>query len=132
MGHIKAYYEGLTALSRTDWQYIAARFERICFLKGDILTAQGDTEQFLYFVEHGILRYYIPDQEHEVTFHFCFSKEFACAYDSLLTQTPSGYQLGALADTVAWRITYRHLQEVYTNTRAGNAVGRIAAEKLFF
>jgi cAMP-binding proteins - catabolite gene activator and regulatory subunit of cAMP-dependent protein kinases len=131
MGHIKAYYERITELSQRDWRYIAARFERISFNKGYVLTKQGRFEQFLYFIEQGIVRYYIPDDERELTFNFCFPKEFASAYDSLLTQAPSEYQLETLMDTVAWRISRKDLQDIYANTEAGNAIGRCVAERIY-
>lgn len=66
-----------------------------------------------------------------MTFNFCFDKEFTCAYDSFLTQTPSNYELQALTDTVVWQISYEDLQTVYAKTKVGNYLGRFAAEKLF-
>ncbi|MBK1441923.1 Crp/Fnr family transcriptional regulator [Parapedobacter sp. ISTM3] len=131
MGHIKAYYEQITAISQADWQYISAQFERVRFLKGEVLTEKGDIERFLYFIECGVLRYYIPDDDGELTFGFCFSKEFASAYDSLLMQSPSTYRLQALADTIAWRISHDGLQKVYAKTQIGNVIGRYTAERLF-
>lgn len=82
-------------------------------------------------METGIVRFYIPDDENELTFNFCFDKEFTCAYDSFLTQTPSNYELQALTDTVVWQISYEDLQTVYAKTKVGNYLGRFAAEKLF-
>jgi cAMP-binding proteins - catabolite gene activator and regulatory subunit of cAMP-dependent protein kinases len=131
MGHIRAYYERVTELSESDWQYIAALFEYVKFSKGETITEQGNIEHFLYFIEQGIIRYYICDETVETTFDFCFEKAFASAYNSLITQTPSEYRLGALSNTVAWRISYENLQKMYDNTRIGNAVGRFLSEKLY-
>jgi CRP-like cAMP-binding protein len=83
------------------------------------------------FIESGIVRFYIPGEETDLTFNFCFDKEFTCAYDSFLTQTPSEYELQALTETTVWQISYKGLQKVYTETQVGNYLGRFAAEKLF-
>lgn len=131
MGHIKAYYEQIIKLRQSEWEFIAARFERKVFAKNQIITRQGETEHYLSFIETGIVRFYIPGDEHELTFNFSFDKEFTSAYDSFLTQTPSEYALQALTETVTWQISYVDLQKVYAQTEAGNYLGRFASEKLF-
>lgn len=131
MGHIRAYYERIIKLQETEWEFIASYFNRKVFTKNQIITRQGETENYLSFVETGIIRFYIPGDENELTFNFCFAKEFTCAYNSFLTQTPSDYELQALTDAVVWQISYRDLQKVYAQTKAGNYLGRFISERLF-
>lgn len=131
MGHIREYYERILKLQETEWEIIASHFDRRVFAKNEIITRQGETENFLSFLETGIVRLYIPQDENELTFDFCFDKEFTCAYNSFLTQTPSDYELQALTEIVAWQISYEGLQKVYEQTKAGNYLGRFVSEKLF-
>lgn len=131
MGHIREYYERIVKLQESEWNFIASHFERKVFSKGETVTQQGETEKFLYFIETGVIRFYIPGDENELTFNFSFSRQFSCAYDSFLTQTPSEYALQALAETIVWRISFEDLQKVYAHTKTGNYLGRFAAEKLF-
>ncbi len=131
MGYIKEYIEKITNLSEHDWQVISSYFMRREFAKGTTLIKLGETEKYLSFIEKGIIRYYIPDEECELTFGFNFDKEFTCAYDSFLTQSPTEYEQEALTNTVIWSISYNDLQKVYTQTETGNSWGRFAAEKLF-
>jgi CRP-like cAMP-binding protein len=131
MGHLRAYYERLLQLQDAEWNYIASHFEKREFRKGAIITKKGETENYLSFIESGIIRFYIPGEETELTFNFCFDKEFTCAYDSFLTRTPSEYELQALKETIAWQISYEGLQQVYAQTKAGNYLGRFASEKLY-
>lgn len=131
MGHIREYYERILKLQEPEWEFIASHFERRVFAKNQIITRQGETENYLSFVETGIVRFYIPDDENELTFNFCFDKEFTCAYNSFLTQTPSEYELQTLLETVVWQISYDDLQKVYAQTKAGNYLGRFVSEKLF-
>lgn len=130
-GAIKKYYEQIIKLEETEWEFIASHFARKAFVKNQVITKQGETENYLSFIETGIVRFYIPHEENELTFNFCFDKEFSCAYDSFLTQTPSEYELQALTSTIIWQISYNNLQKIYTQTKAGNYIGRFASEKLF-
>mgnify|MGYP001422114694 CR=1 FL=1 len=131
MGHIREYYERLIKLQENEWEFISAHFSRKVFARNQLITRKGETEKYLSFVETGIVRFFIPDDENELTFNFTFDKEFTCAYDSFLTQTPSEYELQALTETVVWQISYDDLQKVYAQTRVGNYLGRFASEKLF-
>lgn len=131
MGYLREYYNNIIRLPENEWQFIAAHFERRTFRKGETIIPAGVTEDYLSFIESGIVRFYIPGEENELTFHFSFHKEFTCAYDSFLTRTPSAYALQALSDITLWSIPYAGLQEVYGKTQAGNYLGRFAAEQLF-
>ena len=131
MGYLREYYERIIKLQESEWEFIAAHFNRKVFDKKKIITKQGETENYLSFIESGIVRFYIPGDENELTFNFSFNKEFTCAYDSFLTQTPSEYELQALTETIVWQISYSDLQKVYAQTQAGNYLGRFASEKLF-
>ena len=102
------------------------------FLKKSIITCIGQTENYISFIEKGIVRLLIPSETNEeLTFGFSFENEFISAYDSFLTQTPSIYQLEALSDTSLLSITFSDLQEVYKHTKIGNLIGRLVAERLF-
>jgi CRP-like cAMP-binding protein len=131
MGHLREYYERIIKLQESEWEFIAAHFDRRIFNKNEIITKQGRTENYLSFIESGIVRFYIPDDENELTFNFSFNREFTCAYDSFLTQTPSEYELQALTESIVWRISYSDLQKVYAQTQVGNYLGRFASERLF-
>src|SRR5690606_7163545 len=101
----------IVKLKESEWEFIASHFDRNVFTKNEIITRQGETENYLSFIETGIVRFYIPDDENELTFNFSFNKEFTCAYDSFLTQTPSEYELQALTETIVWQISYDDLQK---------------------
>lgn len=131
MGHLREYYEAIVKLKESEWEFIAAHFDRKALYKNEIITKQGATENYLSFIESGIVRFYIPNDDDELTFNFSFNKEFTCAYDSFLTQTPSEYELQALTETIVWQISYNNLQKVYAHTKVGNYLGRLASEKLF-
>ncbi|MCT3922227.1 Crp/Fnr family transcriptional regulator [Elizabethkingia anophelis] len=133
MGFLKEYYEQIVELQESEWDFIASHFERKVVTKNEIITQQGETENYLSFIESGIVRFYILEEEekNELTFNFSFDKELTCAYDSFLTRTPSQYEVQALTKTIIWQISYHNLQRVYHETKVGNYIGRLASEKLF-
>lgn len=131
MGYLKEYYERILKLQENEWHFIASHFTRKVFSKNQIITPQGDIENYLSFVETGIIRSYFQDDEKEITFNICFAKEFTCAHESFLTQAPSAHELQALMKTIVWQISYADLQKVYSETISGNILGRIVSEKLF-
>lgn len=92
----------------------------------------GETENYLSFIEKGIVRLCTPAElDDDLTFGFAHAGNFVSAYDSFLTQMPSVYHIETLTDTILWRLTSNDLQEIYKETAIGNSIGRHAAEALF-
>ncbi|MFZ1080645.1 MAG: Crp/Fnr family transcriptional regulator [Candidatus Kryptoniota bacterium] len=131
MEQIKKFLQQAVNLCDRDWEIFSSKLVRINFPKKALLLKAGQTESYLSFIEKGIVRYFIPKVENDLTFGFSFENEFISAYDSFLTRTPSSYQIEALTDTSLWRLTYDDLQDIYRKTDLGNTVGRIMAERLF-
>lgn len=131
MNFIREYLEQMAPCSDADWQVFSSKLERQQFKRKTILLPIGHTEPYLSFIEKGIIRFYIPGLENDLTFSFSFQNAFVSAYDSFLTQTGCTYQVQAITDVVVWRITYAHLQHIYQQTAVGNTIGRYAAEDLF-
>ena len=119
-------------MSDHDWQVFSSKLQKCQFKKKTLVLKAGQTENYLSFMETGMVRYFIPKEEdHELTFAFSFSGGFVSAYDSFVTQSPCIYQVETLADTVLWSIAYKDLQDIYATTLVGNTMGRYAAENLF-
>ncbi|KUF44904.1 CarD family transcriptional regulator [Myroides marinus] len=131
MGHIKDFYERIFNISDKEWAYISSFFERKVYHKGEIITAYGEVEEHLFFIESGMLRFFIPNEDPELTFNFSFEKQFTCAYDSFLSRNPSLYSLEALGEMVVWQISHENLQKVYAHTAAGHYLGRFVAEQMY-
>lgn len=133
MEQIRQYFERAIQqkINDKDWYIFSSKLSRQVFPKNHILLKTGQTEDYLSFVEAGILRYYIPKIENDLTFAFVFDDNFACAYDSFLTREPLTYQVETLAQTTLWQLKYADLQAIYNETEIGNKIGRIASEHLF-
>ena len=131
---IREYIEAIAHVSDTDWENFSARLLKREIKKKTVFLKIGEMENYISFVQKGVIRFYIPKEfkEQEVTFGFCFKNQFVSAYDSFLTQKPSLYELETLADTTLYSISHQDLQEVYKTTEIGNLIGRLTAERLFY
>jgi CRP-like cAMP-binding protein len=130
---IKAYLDQIASISNLDWDFFTSKLQRRVIKKKGIFLKLNEIENHISFIESGVVRLYIPNEnpEKETTFGFSFKNQFISAYDSFLTQKPSAYQLQALTETTILSITYSDLQEVYKTTQIGNLIGRLTAERLF-
>lgn len=131
MNEIRKYFEGITPMNESDWQYFSSKLNQVKLKKRSIVLNAGEVEKYLSFITKGIVRLYVPREEDDLTFGFLFENEFVTAYDSFLTQNPSEYQIETLAETILWRISHQDLKLVYELTDIGNTIGRRMAEKIF-
>ncbi|SOS73989.1 CarD family transcriptional regulator [Tenacibaculum piscium] len=131
--NIRTYLEKSLLINDTDWNFFTARLQFRKVKKRTKLLEIGEIEEYISFIDKGIIRFFIPkeDKDKEITFGFCFSNEFVSAYDSFLTQSPTLYELETLTDVEMWSMSYADLQEVYQKTSIGNTLGRISSERLF-
>ncbi|AWV98744.1 Crp/Fnr family transcriptional regulator [Arcticibacterium luteifluviistationis] len=131
MEDIRKIFEENTKLSDEDWAYFSSKLKHIEVPKKTAILKAGKVENHLSFVQNGIIRYYIPNLESDLTFAFVFENSFSCAYDSFLCQSPSNYTVETISESTLWQVTYQDLEDIYTNTAVGNTIGRKASEALF-
>ena len=133
MKRIRYFLEQIAKVSDEDWHIFSSFLKLQTIPKKKVFHKIGEVENYISFIEEGMVRLFIPteDPDKEITFGFCFKYEFVSAYDSFLTRLPSTYQLQTLTETRMWSINYTDLQEVYRKTKMGNLIGRITSERLF-
>lgn len=131
MKQIREYFEQIIPLSDNEWEVFSSKLTRQEYPKKTILLKVGQTENYISFVEKGIIRFYIPKEETELTFAIIFENELLSAYDSFLTQKPSVYCAETISQTVLWSFTYETLQQLYKENPVSNIIGRIASEEIY-
>ena len=121
----------MVPISEKDWEFFSSKLIKREFAKKSIILKVGHKENYLSFIEKGIVRKFIPQEIDDLTFEFAFVNNFVSAYDFFLTQEPSTYQLETLTDTILWSVSYNDLEIIYDKTEIGNTIGRLASEDLF-
>ena len=81
MEQIRQYFEKTVNLTEKDWQIFSSKLVRQEFSKNHLLLKATQTENYLSFIESGIVRYYIPKDENDLTFAFAFDNSFVSGYD---------------------------------------------------
>ncbi|MDT0606530.1 Crp/Fnr family transcriptional regulator [Croceitalea rosinachiae] len=131
MEEIKKFIATICPMNDSDWDLFSSKLYKEKFKKKSTLIEIGGIEGHMSFLSKGIVRYYIPQEESDLTFGFLFENQFVTAYDSFITQTPSQYEIETLTSSTLWRISFKDLQEVYEKTKSGNIIGRRMAENMF-
>ena len=99
-------------LSKFTRDRFVRMLERIEVKKNEYLIHEGDVEQYLYFIEKGMLNLVTRDQNGEnVSIWFFFEGEFCNAYKSFLMKTPSRAGVQAMTQCALWRISRENFFE---------------------
>jgi CRP-like cAMP-binding protein len=131
MIEIKKYFEKLVFMSERDWQIFSSKLIRREFKKKTVILKIGEKENYLSFIQRGIVRKCIPQEFDDLTFEFGFAGNFVSAYEYFLMKQPASYQLETITDTSMWSLTFDDLQIIYDSTDIGNTLGRLASEDLY-
>ncbi len=74
--------------------------------KKTIMTEEGKTERYIYFVLDGIQKsYYLNNGKQHIMF-FAYSPSFSGIMESFFTQTPSKYYLETITDSTFLRLSF--------------------------
>jgi len=107
-----------------------SHWKNIEFDRKEIITREGQTENFLYFVMEGIQRSYYEKEGKEFVIAFTYPPSFSGIPESFLTQTPSKYYLECLTPSKFLRITYEDHQKMMTQYREIETLFRKATERI--
>lgn len=99
-------------MSRAGISALAAILVPMKFNKNDIILNEGDTCNYLYFVDEGMVRQFYYKNGRELTEHFSYEGKIVFCIESFLTQTPSRILIEALEETRLYAISYEDLQDL--------------------
>jgi len=124
-------FDKIAAVSDEDWDVMARRLQKIRFKKKDIILGYGEVENYISFVNRGIVRYTYPRDGQNISFNFHFPNSAFSAYDSFLLRIPTAYQIQAVTDVEILRISFDDIHEVYQESGVGNTIARKIVEGLY-
>jgi len=96
--------------------------------KKTIITFQGQTERYIYFVEEGVQKSYYLHQGKPHVIAFTYPPSFSGIPESFITQTPSHYFLETISDSKFLRISYEQHQQLMQQYRPIETLVRKATE----
>jgi CRP/FNR family transcriptional regulator, anaerobic regulatory protein len=96
-------------------------FSNINIKKDSLILQLGQTATHFYFIDSGLIRAYINDEEGEQTTWLVAEGEFIASAESFFEQQPAFENIQALEDCVLWRIAYddlRYLQRQFDDIKS--------------
>lgn len=127
LAHLQTTVRQILPLAEPEWDDFAAIWQPFEAKRKVILTAEGDTEKYVYFVLEGVQRAYaVGDDGRESTLVFTYPYSFSGVADSFLLQQPSRYFFETLTPSVFLRSTFRQLDEVMLRHHAVERMLRLA------
>lgn len=102
------------------------------FKRQEILSRPNDIPNQIFFINKGIIRVLITDNEgDEHTIHFALENQFIADYSNFIQQQPSIYSLQALDETEVIVLPRSAIEWGYKNLKEGQKMGRLIAEYYF-
>ncbi len=135
----KQLFDRFVPLSPEEWAFFKSKSRLQHFKKGEVIHRAGDVCKQLLFVNYGVIRSYIIDNEgKDYTWSISFNDKnsqvnhvFVVDYASFVNNEASQLNFEVLEDCQVLSIHYDDLQEVYHHSKNGERFGRLMAEKVY-
>jgi len=108
-GKLRTIFAGL---SPEALEALLSKFKPVDYPRRALLTEEGQTERYLYFVLEGVQRSYFFHGDKDITFQFTYAGDFSGIPESFLLQKPSRFYLECLSPSRLLRLAYPDLQEL--------------------
>jgi len=135
----KDFMQKYISLNSTDWDIIKSKLKIEYLKKGEIIHNIGDVSSKIMFVNSGLARTYILDENgKDNTWAIHFNDEnsymtnlFIGDYESFINQTQSKLAIDALEDCEVIVLDYEDLEFLYDNTKMGDRFGRLINQEAY-
>ncbi len=108
---------------------LKSNYKKTQLFKKEIFSKDGEYARKVGFLENGIIRAFIRDEEgKEYTKQFFVAPSIIGAYTSLLTKQPNKIIQEALTDCTIWTADYSKIEALYNRHHEMERIGRKVAE----
>jgi CRP-like cAMP-binding protein len=108
----KQFIENYTTISDEDWKQIAACFEKRIVEKDALLLQEGKICRHLYFIEEGLLRYFITKDGNDITKFFTEAPYCFTSQVSFTTGKPATENIQAIEESIIWQTTLKQSNDL--------------------
>ncbi|MFN0082372.1 MAG: Crp/Fnr family transcriptional regulator [Ferruginibacter sp.] len=112
METFRQFIENYTTLSDSDWKEISNCFEQRILDKDQILLAEGKVCRHLYFIESGLLRFYINKDGNDITKFFTEAPYCFTSQVSFTGEKPATENIQAIEKSIIWKTTLKQANEL--------------------
>lgn len=129
MEHILARINALYPLPEQSLQQLTGLLTRIELPKGQLLFKSGRISRELYFIDTGIARAYLNQNDREITFWFGEEGDVIISFNGYVNNAPGYEDVELLENAVLYRADVDELEKLYRTDIALANWGRKLAEK---
>jgi CRP-like cAMP-binding protein len=127
---LEAGIQSITELSRDASDLLLHATRQKPLAKGQVLLAEGQVCQTIWYVEKGYLRTFYNKDGKEINTRFSFENEFVTDLKSLRSGAPSAYRIQAGEAAVVWEFSKETLLELYRQSAEIESFGRNLLEQM--
>ena len=95
------------------------------FEKKSIVTHSGEIENYMNFVDRGLVRKYYKKENDEINTQISYEGHIIHAQESFHSRTPSEYTIETIEPCELSSITYECLERIYTSSEKMQQLGRL-------
>jgi len=136
---LKKFLMQYVSFNKLEWFIIKSRAKVLKFKKKEIIHYAGDICTKAYFVNSGLLRGYIVDENgKDYTWHIFFNDEyaklsnlFAFDYESFINQTKSKITIEVLEDCEVLEFKKKDVDFIFNYSKRGEKLGRLFAQEAY-
>ncbi|MBN8577496.1 MAG: Crp/Fnr family transcriptional regulator [Cytophagales bacterium] len=112
MNEFRKFIENYTTLSDNEWKEISACFTQRTLLKDEVLLEEGKICRYLYFIETGLLRYYISKDGKDITKFFTEAPYCFTSQVSFTNEKPATECIQAIEKSIIWQTTLKEANDL--------------------
>jgi CRP-like cAMP-binding protein len=109
----RKFIENYTLLSDADWELIKVCFERKLVEKEGKLLTEGQICRHLYFLETGLLRFYINKDGDDITKFFTEAPYCFTSQVSFTAEKPATENIQAIENAIIWQTTLQQTNNLF-------------------
>lgn len=112
MDTFRQFIENYTILPDKDWEKISVCFEKRIIEKDEIILQEGKICRYLYFIESGLLRYFINKDGKDITKFFTEAPYCFTSQVSFTAAKPTTENIQAIEKSIIWQTTLQQANDL--------------------
>jgi CRP/FNR family transcriptional regulator, anaerobic regulatory protein len=125
---VRVFIEKYTPISNENWQLIKICLEKKTYSKEQLLVEEGKVCKTLYFLESGLLRFFISKEGNEITKFFTEAPYCFTSQRSFTAQKPANENIETLEDCIIWEMSQTDAFRLLENPSWSEFVRKLVQE----
>ena len=132
MKSFKLFIEKYTPVTDNEWKIISDCFEKRIFEKDEMILQEGKVCKYLYFIESGLLRFFIDKEGNDITKFFTEAPYCFTSQVSFNLQKPANENIQAIEKSIVWQITLKQTNDLLELKSWNTFVRKLIQEVQYF